>query len=112
LSDAAAAWDALEEPWRACLVLAWSAYGAGTLPGGAALVDEAGTLVAEGRNPHLRAHRAAGAARGQPGAIVRCAIELARSMGLRIVAEGVESLEAHLWLAQMGCDEGQGYHYA
>jgi predicted signal transduction protein with EAL and GGDEF domain len=33
-------------------------------------------------------------------------------MGLRIVAAGVESLEAHLRLAQMGCDEGQGYHYA
>jgi diguanylate cyclase (GGDEF)-like protein len=45
-------------------------------------------------------------------AIVRCAIELGRSLGLRIVAEGVESLEAHLRLARMGCDEGQGYHYA
>jgi diguanylate cyclase (GGDEF)-like protein len=45
-------------------------------------------------------------------AIVRCAIELGRSMGLRIVAEGVESLEAHLRLAEMGCDQGQGYHYA
>jgi diguanylate cyclase (GGDEF)-like protein len=45
-------------------------------------------------------------------AIVRCAIELGRSMGLRIVAEGVESLETHLRLAQMGCDQGQGYHYA
>jgi diguanylate cyclase (GGDEF)-like protein len=44
-------------------------------------------------------------------AIVRCAIELGRSMGLRIVAEGVEHLETHLWLARQGCDQGQGYHY-
>jgi diguanylate cyclase (GGDEF)-like protein len=45
-------------------------------------------------------------------AIVRCAIELGRSLGLRIVAEGVESLETHLRLAQLGCDHGQGYHYS
>jgi diguanylate cyclase (GGDEF)-like protein len=44
-------------------------------------------------------------------AIVRCAIELGRSLGLRIVAEGVESLETHLWLARLGCDQGQGFHY-
>jgi tRNA(Arg) A34 adenosine deaminase TadA len=47
---AATAWAALEPPWRACLELAWRAYGAGTLPVGAALTDAAGTVVAEGRN--------------------------------------------------------------
>jgi diguanylate cyclase (GGDEF)-like protein len=46
------------------------------------------------------------------GAIVRCAIELGRALGLSIVAEGVESLEAHLRLARLGCDQGQGYHYS
>jgi tRNA(adenine34) deaminase len=48
--DAASAWEALEEPWQVCLSLAWSAYGAGTIPVGAALVDAAGAIVAEGRN--------------------------------------------------------------
>jgi tRNA(adenine34) deaminase len=48
--SAAAAWGALEPPWRTCLELAWRAYGAGTIPVGAALTDAAGTVVAEGRN--------------------------------------------------------------
>jgi tRNA(Arg) A34 adenosine deaminase TadA len=48
--DAATAWDALEVPWRLCLALAWEAYGAGTIPVGAALVDGTGAIVAEGRN--------------------------------------------------------------
>ena len=48
--SAAAEWAALEPPWRACLELAWRAYGAGTIPVGAALTDSAGTVVAEGRN--------------------------------------------------------------
>lgn len=48
--DAAAAWARLDAPWRACLELAWRAYGAGTIPVGAAVVDGAGTIVAEGRN--------------------------------------------------------------
>jgi tRNA(Arg) A34 adenosine deaminase TadA len=49
-NDPAAAWNALEEPWRVCLSLAWEAYGAGTIPVGAALVDREGAVVAEGRN--------------------------------------------------------------
>jgi tRNA(adenine34) deaminase len=44
------AWAALEPPWRVCLSLAWEAYGAGTIPVGAALVDGGGDVVAEGRN--------------------------------------------------------------
>jgi hypothetical protein len=48
--DPAAAWNGLEEPWRVCLSLAWEAYGAGTIPLGAALVDATGAVVAEGRN--------------------------------------------------------------
>lgn len=49
-SDGSAAWNALEDPWRVCLSLAWDAYGAGTIPVGAALVDGAGKIVAKGRN--------------------------------------------------------------
>lgn len=44
------AWARLEEPWRACLSLAWRAYGAGTIPVGAVLTDGSGAIVAEGRN--------------------------------------------------------------
>jgi len=47
-----------------------------------------------------------------PGAaaIVRTTIDLAHSLGLRLVAEGVET-DAHLReLARLGCDLAQGYH--
>jgi tRNA(adenine34) deaminase len=49
-NDPSAAWERLEEPWRVCLSLAWEAYGAGTIPVGAALVDGDGAIVAKGRN--------------------------------------------------------------
>ncbi len=46
---------------------------------------------------------------GQDAIIVRSTIELAHSMGLEVVAEGVESETALELLRQMGCDHGQGY---
>jgi diguanylate cyclase (GGDEF)-like protein len=43
-------------------------------------------------------------------AIVRSTVDLAHALGLRMVAEGVES-EQHLEeLARLGCDVAQGYH--
>jgi diguanylate cyclase (GGDEF)-like protein len=41
--------------------------------------------------------------------IVRSIVDLVRSLGLRSVAEGVESDEVALRLAEMGCDVGQGW---
>ena len=42
-------------------------------------------------------------------AIVRSTIDLAHNMGLRVIAEGVESEAVLARLRQLGCDEVQGY---
>jgi len=42
--------------------------------------------------------------------IVRSTIDLGHNMGLRVVAEGIESEAAWDILAEMGCDQGQGYY--
>jgi EAL domain-containing protein (putative c-di-GMP-specific phosphodiesterase class I) len=42
-------------------------------------------------------------------AIVRSTIDLAHNMGLRVIAEGVESEAVLERLRQLGCDEVQGY---
>ncbi len=44
--------------------------------------------------------------------IVRSTIELAHNMGLTVVAEGLETGKAWRLLAELGCDEGQGYFIA
>ena len=43
------------------------------------------------------------------GAIVEAAINLGHSLGLRVVAEGVEDEAALQRLRSLGCDQGQGY---
>jgi diguanylate cyclase len=43
-------------------------------------------------------------------AIVESTIQLAHSLGLRLVAEGIETAETLALLTEMGCDVGQGYH--
>ena len=42
-------------------------------------------------------------------AIVRSTIDLARNLGLRVTAEGVETEEARAQLTEMGCELAQGY---
>ena len=44
--------------------------------------------------------------------IVRSTIDLARNLGLRVVAEGVESDEVRERLVALGCDLGQGYLFS
>jgi EAL domain-containing protein (putative c-di-GMP-specific phosphodiesterase class I) len=45
---------------------------------------------------------------GPDDVIVRSTIDLAHNLGLRVVAEGVESAEVRARLAELGCDAGQG----
>jgi diguanylate cyclase (GGDEF)-like protein/PAS domain S-box-containing protein len=44
--------------------------------------------------------------------IVRSTIDLAHNLGLRVVAEGVEDEATADLLAQLGCDQAQGYHFS
>jgi EAL domain-containing protein (putative c-di-GMP-specific phosphodiesterase class I) len=43
-------------------------------------------------------------------ALVASTIGLAHSLGLRMVAEGVETDVAYAELKRLGCDQAQGYH--
>ncbi len=45
-------------------------------------------------------------------AIVRSSIDLARSLGLRVVAEGIEDRATADRLLEMGCGLGQGFYFA
>ena len=43
-------------------------------------------------------------------ALVAAAVALAHSLGLRMVAEGVETQIAYAELARLGCDQAQGFY--
>lgn len=45
----------------------------------------------------------------EAAAIVRITIDLGHSLGLDVVAEGIEDQETYDWLKELGCDIGQGY---
>ncbi|MDB5430392.1 MAG: hypothetical protein JWP35_1508 [Caulobacter sp.] len=45
-------------------------------------------------------------------AIVRAVINIGASLGMKVVAEGVEKLEQLDALSRYGCDQVQGYHFA
>jgi EAL domain-containing protein (putative c-di-GMP-specific phosphodiesterase class I) len=48
----------------------------------------------------------------EPLQIVRTIVELARTLGMDVVAEGIETSEQHRLLRRLGCRLGQGYLFA
>jgi EAL domain-containing protein (putative c-di-GMP-specific phosphodiesterase class I) len=48
----------------------------------------------------------------QPRQIVRTIVELARVLGMNVVAEGIETVEQYRMLREMGCRYGQGYLFS
>lgn len=49
---------------------------------------------------------------GDADAIVKAAINLGQSLGIRANAEGVETADQAQWLTDLGCQELQGFHFA
>jgi diguanylate cyclase (GGDEF)-like protein len=52
------------------------------------------------------------ASRPEDASIVRAIVSLAHSLKLKVVAEGVESMEQLEFLKTLGCDQYQGFHYS
>ena len=45
-------------------------------------------------------------------AIVTAILSLARSLGMKVIAEGIETQEQMTYLQGLNCDQGQGYHFS
>ena len=44
--------------------------------------------------------------------LVRAIVSLGRNLGIKVIAEGVEEYGEAIALANLACDEGQGYYFA
>jgi diguanylate cyclase (GGDEF)-like protein/PAS domain S-box-containing protein len=49
---------------------------------------------------------------GDGSTLTKAIIALGRALGLQTVAEGIEDAEEHGWMASLGCEFGQGFHFA
>jgi diguanylate cyclase (GGDEF)-like protein len=49
---------------------------------------------------------------GERPAIARAIVELGRTLGVRVVAEGIEQPDQADWLVSLGCQYGQGYLFS
>lgn len=45
-------------------------------------------------------------------AVVSAVIDLTHTLGISVVAEGVEDTDTADWLTQHGCDTGQGFYFS
>jgi EAL domain-containing protein (putative c-di-GMP-specific phosphodiesterase class I) len=50
--------------------------------------------------------------RPEPARLIRAILTLASDFGFRTVAEGVEELDQHLLLQELGCEASQGFYFA
>jgi len=48
----------------------------------------------------------------QDAAIVQAVIGLGHTLDIKVIAEGVETVQQREWLKRLGCDEIQGYFYS
>ncbi|EJM95626.1 EAL domain-containing protein [Herbaspirillum sp. YR522] len=48
----------------------------------------------------------------QDAAIVQAIIGLGHTLGIDVIAEGVETVDQREWLRRLDCDEIQGYYYS
>jgi EAL domain-containing protein (putative c-di-GMP-specific phosphodiesterase class I) len=45
-------------------------------------------------------------------AIVQAIISMAKALGIRLTAEGIETRDQYHHLRRLGCDQGQGYYFS
>ncbi|HEV7959952.1 MAG TPA: EAL domain-containing protein, partial [Rhizomicrobium sp.] len=60
----------------------------------------------------LLARHAGSETEADSGRVLRSIINLAHDLKRSVVVEGVESAEEASWLAQQGCEFGQGFYFS